>query len=193
MPRSPRNFDPRLPYHITARGNGKQQVFFQRADYTLYLKLLHDRLNDSQVRLYHYCLMPNHVHLMFSHGTNDISLIMRDIQRNYVRHVQRETRLPGHTWQARFYHRAITDRRALIACGNYIEINPVRAGLAINPADWRYTSYHHYAGLKRCPLVTENPLYETLGATLQLRSRNYREQVRGAIRLKAIPQALAGK
>jgi hypothetical protein len=52
-----------LPYHITQRGNGRQHVFFDGADYHLYVDLLRSNAANARLVVWAYCLMPNHVHL----------------------------------------------------------------------------------------------------------------------------------
>ncbi|MEQ1949708.1 MAG: transposase, partial [Bryobacteraceae bacterium] len=53
-----------VPYHITQRGNGRQQVFFDDGDYGLYVDLLRENAAKAGFVLWGYCLMPNHVHLI---------------------------------------------------------------------------------------------------------------------------------
>jgi putative transposase len=53
-----------VAYHVTQRGNGRQQVFFEDRDYRLYLDLLRDVCQRERLPIWAYCLMPNHIHLI---------------------------------------------------------------------------------------------------------------------------------
>lgn len=71
-------------------------------------------------------------------------------------------------------------RRYVLACMRYIELNPVRAGLARHPAHYRWTSYRANALGESDPRVTAHPLYCALGRTAEERRAAYRRAFRGA-------------
>ena len=64
MARLPRMVLPGIPHHVTQRGNGRAQTFFEDGDYELYLDLLADASKQHGVEIWSYCLMPNHVHII---------------------------------------------------------------------------------------------------------------------------------
>ena len=64
MARLPRVVIPGISHHITQRGNRRKRVFFEDADYKLYVDVLSEAANEAQTAIWDYCLMPNHVHII---------------------------------------------------------------------------------------------------------------------------------
>src|SRR5260221_12194609 len=64
MPRPLRLFSPDIAYHIITRGNNRQTLFKKPTDYETFLSSLNRIKKDHHFDLFHYCLMPNHVHLL---------------------------------------------------------------------------------------------------------------------------------
>jgi putative transposase len=142
MPNASRAFVDQACYHITTRGNQKQNVFKEEEDYKRYLGQLKKALRKYSINLYAYCLMRNHVHLLIEpeHG-RDISRFMHWINRAYTAYFNEKYSTVGHLWQGRFRSKPILKDRYLINCAGYIEENPIRAGLANNITDYRWSSY----------------------------------------------------
>ena len=151
-------------------------VFFSREDYVSYLKLLREAAWRFKVEVFHYCLMPNHIHLLVR-PSKDLAGFMHAIQMPYAKRFCRRRKFVGHVWQGRYKSLLIPTDGYLFACGNYIEMNPVRAGLVARPEDWSYSSYRFYAFGERDPIVTCDPFYPTLGAAPEERQCVYRETV----------------
>lgn len=84
MSRRPRLFGPGLLYHVIARGNQRQQTFFEEADYGAYLRRLALYRERHGVSLLAYCLMPNHVHLLVRTGDTPLSKFMQGVQQSYT-------------------------------------------------------------------------------------------------------------
>lgn len=180
MPRPPRHdiIIPGGTYHVYARGNDRMTLFREPEDYGFYLAALADLMTPHGVVLFHYVLMPNHVHLLLRpDGPTPFSGFMQTLQTRYVKRFCKKYRSVGHVWQGRFKNRTIDNNAYLFACGNYIELNPVRAGFVADPADWPYSSYHAYAHGKPDGLVTLDPLYASLGRTDSERQVAYRRLI----------------
>ena len=142
MPRGPRLLIDNACYHIYTRGNHKQSVFNKDEDYEIYRL----RLRKYKVRygflLYGYCLMPNHPHMIGEiENSKDLSCFMHDLNRSYTAFFNKKYKKVGYLWQGRFQTKIITKDQYLIDCINYIELNPVRAGLVKSPMDYPYSSY----------------------------------------------------
>lgn len=152
-------------------------VFRDDADYRIYLDLLDELVADSCVSLFHYALMPNHIHLLLRPDDDGISSFMQQLQNRYAKYHRRIRNHTGHLWQGRFKHKHIVDDVYLYAVGNYIEMNPVRAGLVVEPAHWLYSSFRHYAFGETIRLITEDPLYLGLGKSDEERQATYRRCV----------------
>ena len=140
MARMARLVVPGIPHHVTQRGARRLETFFEDGDYALYLRLLGEWCRKAETGIWAWCLMPNHVHLVLapSHG-DGLRAALGETHRRYTRHVNRREDWRGHLWQERF-HSFPMDEAHLLACARYVELNPVRAGLARCPEDWAWSS-----------------------------------------------------
>ena len=129
-------------YHITIRGNQRQKVFLHEKDYKKYLEKLKKYKRKYRFRLYGYCLMPNHVHLIGETDEKEnLAKFMQGINRSYTAYFNRTYRKVGHLWQGRFKSKIIAKDGYLINSINYIEVNPVRANIVKTPQEYRWSSY----------------------------------------------------
>ncbi|MEJ2532410.1 MAG: transposase [Halioglobus sp.] len=147
MARMPRLVVPGYPHHVTQRGNRRMETFFCSEDYRAYMDLLAKAKAEMGVAVWAYCLMPNHVHLVVVPDQQDsLARLFRSVHRHYSRRVNFREQWRGHLWQERF-HSFVMDERYLLATVRYTELNPLRARLCINPADWPWSSARaHFAG-----------------------------------------------
>jgi putative transposase len=175
MPRSPRCIIPGLPHHVVQRGNNRCAIFAGSADHEFFRDCLERALQRHACRLHAYVLMTNHVHLLMTPSSSgDIGRMMQSIGRRYVHRFNGTQKRTGALWQGRFRSSVVDSDRYLFACCRYIELNPVRAGLVADPADYRWSSYHANALGSVDPLVTTHELYSTLGDDASSRRRSYR-------------------
>ena len=136
MGRIARIVAPGLPHHVTQRGNRRQETFFCDEDYRAYLSLLVEWCGRQGTRIWAYCLMPNHVHLIVVPSQPDgLARAIGEAHRRYTLMVNFRERWRGQLWQGRFASFAM-DERHLFRAARYIELNPVRAKLCRVP--WRY-------------------------------------------------------
>jgi len=181
---------PNLPFHILDRGNNRQVVFREEQDFIYFLKLLKKYKKELKFQLYHFCLMPNHIHFMVE-PTLEGSLpkIMMRLTLAYSSFFNKKYRGVGHVWQGRYKSSLIDKEDYFIQCGVYIELNPVRAGLVSRPEDWRWASYSFYAFGEINPLmeglIDVDPYYLKLGTTPQERQKNYRENLAMTVKEEA--------
>jgi putative transposase len=147
MPRRARLVVPDFPHHVTQRGNRRQPTFFSEADGALYLRLLRLGCAKAGTRIWAWCLMPNHVHLILVPAVErGLRNALGEAHRRYTRHVNEREGWKGHLWQCRFASFPM-DEEWLIACARYVELNPVRAGLVDRPEAWRWSSARAHLGL----------------------------------------------
>lgn len=140
MPRISRTVIPGIPHHITQRGNRRQFVFFSDADRLTYLALLNEQSGKFGMSLLAYCLMPNHVHLIAVPQRGDsLSLVLGTVHSKYSKIVNKRFEWKGHLWQYRFFSCPL-DIRYLQEATRYVEMNPVRAGLAEEPELYSWSS-----------------------------------------------------
>jgi putative transposase len=129
-----------VPHHVTQRGNRRQAVFFRDSDYRAYLALLVEQTRNAGVAVWAWCLMPNHVHLMLVPSSPDaLRAALSEAHRRYSRLVNFREGWRGYLWQGRFASCPMDEPHAL-AAARYIELNPIRARLAIRPEDWPWSS-----------------------------------------------------
>jgi putative transposase len=176
MPRGPRVVYEDALLNITSRGNNKRIIFRKEKDYRYFKKLLLRYKFRYKLRIYHYSLMRNHVHLLLK-IINPITLskAMQGLQLAYFHYYRRRYGYVGRFWQGRFYSKVVKDDRYLLTAGLYIERNPVRAGLVKYPAEYKWSSYNVYAYGIEDPLVDLDPHYHSLGNNEKERHKAYRE------------------
>lgn len=179
MPRHPRLFLPEMPLHIVQRGHYRRPVFRQTRDYDYYLSNLIEAKTDLEVRLYAYCLMTNHVHLIVSPGNNisSISDLMRIVAARQTRYVNKIEKGIGTLWDGRFKASLIESDAYLMACYRYVDLNPVRAAIVSTPQDYRWSSYRSHAALERQDWLDEHAIYLELGSNRNKRGFAYEEFV----------------
>ncbi len=130
-------------YHLMTRGNQKQEIFRSREDYLTYLALLRRFKQKYKFRIYAWCLMPNHVHILGEiENYLALSKFMHDLNRTYTSYFNNNHKKVGHLWQGRFKSMIITKNRYLIDCINYIELNPLRSNLVKQISEYSWTSYN---------------------------------------------------
>lgn len=112
------------------------------------------------VKIWAYCLMPNHVHLIAVPGTKEgLNLAIGEAHRRYTRRINFREGWRGHLWQGRFSS-FIMDNRYLLACTKYVELNPIRAGLESKPENWLWSSAGPHMTGQDDILVDTKPLLE---------------------------------
>ena len=147
-----------MPHHVTQRGNRRQKTFFRDDDYQAYLDLMAERCGEHKVKVWAYCLMPNHVHLIVVPKSEDgLRRAIGEAHRRYTRRINSRRRWRGHLWQGRFAS-FVLDEPYLLAAARYVELNPVRARLATAPSEYRWSSAGAHIKRKDDCLVKVAPL-----------------------------------
>jgi REP element-mobilizing transposase RayT len=161
MARRPRVFAPRLLYHVIVRGNQRRRTFRSDDDYKAYLDRLEHYRDKFQLRIYAYCLMPNH--LLLEAGATPLAKFMQGLQQSYTQYFNRRYRKVGHLFQGR-YKAIICDKdKYLLALLRYIHLNPVRAGLAKRPQDYVHSGHRSYLTSGTAKILDARPILELLG------------------------------
>ncbi len=160
MARLARVVAPGRPHHVTQRGNRRQPTFFNDGDYREYLALLGHWCGEHGVRVWAYCLMPNHVHLILVPPSEEaLCRAVGEAHRRYTRHVNFREGWRGHLWQGRFAS-FVMDEPYLLAATRYVERNPVKAKLARKAEDWPWSSAAAHAAGRADELVETDWLTE---------------------------------
>jgi len=155
-------------------------VFAEEADIRFFLGLLARYRERYEYRLYHYCIMGNHFHLLLQLEEGPrLSALMAGLLRAYVHYFNGRCGFVGHLWQGRFHSPAVQTEGYLLSCGRYIERNPLEAGLVNEPWDYPWSSCRAYALGTTDPLLAENPWYLELASEPAVRQRRWREFLLG--------------
>lgn len=158
MARMPRLVVPGIPHHATQRGARRQATFFREEDYFDYRQLLATNCRRSGVEVWAYCLMPNHVHIVaVPEHANSLARLFQITHLKYTRRINERQEWRGHLWQERFHSFAMDERHLMMAV-RYIELNPVRAGLCREAAQWPWSSVHAHLGSTSDPLANPAPM-----------------------------------
>ena len=182
MARLPRLTLPGYPHHVIQRGNNRQAIFSSPADYQTLLDLLRINAEKFGVAIHAWVLMTNHFHLLATPQTADaLPQMMQAVGRSYVRYFNDLQGRTGTLWEGRYKSTLIQTDRYLLACMAYIDLNPVRAGLVAQAADYAWSSHGHYIGRKTDKLITPHPLYWELGNTPFAREAAYADLVRAGV------------
>ena len=140
MARQARCVIPGVAHHVTQRGNKRQDVFFVEADYRVYLSYLKESAQRYGLEVTAYCLMTNHIHLLaVPEEESSLSKALGRTHLMYAQYIHRLHGRLGHFWQNRFYSCPLDDAHAYHAAA-YIELNPVRAGMAAQAWEYPWSS-----------------------------------------------------
>lgn len=173
MARRPRVLAPHVLYHVIARGNHRHLTFRTSADYHAYLDRLARYRQSCRVRLWAYCLMPNHVHLLVETADEPLSGFMQRLQQSYTQYFNRTHRTVGHLFQGRYQAIVCEKDPYLVALVRYIHLNPVRAKLVTRPEAYAYSGHAAYLDGHQTAVVDPAPGLAIFGG-----SRAYRQFVR---------------
>ncbi|HEB02452.1 MAG TPA: hypothetical protein ENI12_04390, partial [Nitrospirae bacterium] len=125
-------------YHVLTRGNNRMDAFHDEQDFIRYRETLGKYKEKYSFKLYHYVLMTNHVHIVIEPTPKGGTLtqIMKSVNLSYVQYYKYKYGHIGHFWQDRYKSIIISNDSHLLACGGYVELNPVRAKMAPDPKEY---------------------------------------------------------
>jgi putative transposase len=175
MPRRARLCPPATSQHVIQRGNNRQICFCSDEDCAAYAHWLREAAHKYQVNIHAWVFMTNHVHLLVTPADEDgISLMMQSLGRQYVRYFNKAYRRTGTLCEGRFKSCLVQTSEYLLYCYRYIELNPVRANMVTDPADYVWSSHRSNACGLESSLRTPHEEYLRLGQTEKQRTQNYR-------------------
>ena len=138
-------------YHVTARGNARADIFLDDDDRRQFLELLGAEIAQQGWRLYAYCLMGNHYHLLIETPEPNLGRGMRRLNQVYTQRFNRRRRRVGHVMQGRYKAIVVDKDGYLLELARYVVLNPVRAKMVKAPERWVWSSYRASAGLSDAP------------------------------------------
>jgi putative transposase len=131
---------PTLVSHITQRAAGKDPLFIEDGDYLFLLGLLKEISGKYSLKIFAFCFMPNHVHLLLSPNEENLYDAMRDLFARYARWFNRRYERKGHLFGGPYRQAVCFDDRYLLAASLYIHLNPVKAEIEEDPIHYRWSS-----------------------------------------------------
>ncbi len=169
-------------YHLTARGNRQEDIFLDDSDRQTFLDLLAKEIRQQHWRLYAYCLMGNHYHLLIETPEGNLVAGMRRLNGVYTQAFNRRHERVGHVFQGR-YKSILVDKDAyLLELVRYIVLNPVRARMVKRVEDWPWSSYRATAGKVAAPdWLNAQWVWRQLGDDAASGQRAYRRFVQAGL------------
>lgn len=180
MARPHRDWIPGGIYHLTMRGNNRQAIFLDTADYRQYLLFLHQSREHSPYHVLAFALMPNHIHLLIEAcSETSPSEALCWVSTRYAQYFNERHQRLGHLFQGRFYSNQVDKESYFLEVTRYIHLNPFRAHLVLRAEDYPWSSYRIYLGLEEDPwgLVKRETILSLFGASADERTRRYRQFV----------------
>jgi len=151
MPRVARVKSRSSIYHVMLRGANRQEIFHDEEDCFTFLKIIEKYKIKSELKIYAWCLMGNHVHLLVKEGNESLSTTMKRIGVSFVSYYNWKYQTNGHLFQGRFRSENVEDVRYLLTVVSYIHQNPVKAGMVSRVDEWRWSSCLGYYGKNQFP------------------------------------------
>lgn len=150
-------------YHVLSRGNARQHVFLEPADFARFQDLLGETCVRFEWQCPTHCLMPNHYHLLVRTEHPNLSAGMRHLNGVFTQRYNTAHARVGHVFQGRFKALLIQDERYLVTLMRYIIVNPVKAGLVEHPRAWPWGAYRWVTGAVTAPgWASPEPLWRKL-------------------------------
>jgi putative transposase len=182
MARQPRLTVAAYPHHVIQRGNDRQAIVRDDADRERLLALWQEHALTFKVAIHAYVIMDNHFHLLLTPETNEgLPQMMQAVGRAYVRYFNLRHQRTGTLWEGRYRSNLIETERYLLACMVYIDLNPVRAGMVVQPVDFKWSSHRHCIGQVNDPWLKPHALFWGLGNTPFAREAAYVELVQAGL------------
>ena len=168
--RNKREFIQGSMYHVTSRTNNKNRIFENRLGRKIMLMVLQEAKDKFHFRLANFCIMPTHVHLLIEPGKGtNLSMIMHWIKTMSAKRWNSIHGSIDHVWGHRYFSRAVKDEEEFEFLINYIDQNPVTAGLAPAPEEWKasgaYYKTRNIPGLVDFTLEERQPCIKLLSHT----------------------------
>ena len=146
MPRKPRIMSSSGIYHIILRSVNRHIIFEEDSDYNKFLYIMSDCKKKYDIKIYAYCLMDNHIHILLKSPDEKLSIFFQSLETRFVRWYNNKYLRSGHLFQDRFYSTAIENDRAFLSTLVYIHNNPIKVNICRFQSDYKWSSFNAYHG-----------------------------------------------
>lgn len=181
-------------YHVTSRGDGREDIYRNDDDRAAWLDLLGQVCDRFNWRMHAWCQMTNHYHVVVETPEANLARGMRQFNGVYTQLVSRAHERVGHVFQGRYKAILVERDSYLLELARYVVLNPVRAGMVRGPRQWRWSSYRAMVGAVDAPpwLITDWTLGQ-FGQGRALAIAKYVDFVRAGTGLPSIWDKLEGQ
>jgi REP element-mobilizing transposase RayT len=181
-------------YHVTSRGNRREDIYMGDADRLAWLEILAQVCKRCNWRVHAWCQMTNHYHLVVETVQGNLSLGMRQLNGVYTQTVNRTHGRVGHVFQGRFRGILVDKDSYLLELARYVVLNPVRARMVRDTARWAWSSYHAMTGAQPAPAWLQTDWLLAQFSNRRARAvERYIEFVRQGVGLPAVWENLRGQ
>lgn len=180
MPRPPRLHVPGGCYHVMLRGNHREALFGAPRDRDYLASLFADVIQRLGARIHAYCWMTNHLHVLLQIADQPLGKVMQRVAARYSRHRHRALRMTGHLFERRYRAKLIDVDEYFLTVLRYIHLNPVKARMVTDAADYPWSSHRTFLGLESTQWLTTDFGLSLFGSTLTQARIAYSDFIRSA-------------
>lgn len=181
-------------YHVTSRGDRREDIYADEADRQAWLGVLAQVCERFNWGCHAWCQMGSHYHLVLETVEGNLAQGMRQLNGVYTQHVNRRHRRVGHVFQGRYKAILVEKESYLLELARYVVLNPVRAGMVADAAQWRWSSYGAMLGTEpAAPWLQTDWLLGQFGRQRTQAQARYRDFVRAGVGLPSLWNALRGQ
>jgi putative transposase len=164
-----------MSVHIIHRGINRMTIFEDTMDHLAFLQMMKSAMDEGDIKVHAYVLMKTHFHaIATSPRATALPDAMRVFGRRYTDHFNAKYDRIGTLWNERPVEKHLWDEKYWLTCLRYVELNPARAGVVGDPADYEWSSYRVHAYGEPCDWLAPHRVYEELGETPLERQVAYR-------------------
>jgi REP element-mobilizing transposase RayT len=162
-------------YHIIMRGNNKSVVFTEDEDFQQYLLFFGECLTEFELVVYAYALMTNHIHIFLKTMKPNLSEFMMKLNLEYTKYFNKKYHRSGHLFETRFKSKLVQKDKYFLALIRYIHLNPVKAGIVSDPANYKWSSYNNYLNIKSEIITDTNEVLNYFSSNINEAKIRYKE------------------
>ena len=181
-------------YHVTSRGDRREDIFLCDADRQRWLEILGKVCKRFNWICYSYCLMSNHYHVVVETVEGNLSKGMRQLNGVYTQHFNQTHQRVGHVFQGRYKGILVEKDSYLVELSRYVVLNPVRAQMVKDAREWPWSSYSAMTGKQNAPEWLETEwLLSQFSKQRKRAIAKYVDFVREAVGLPSLWAGLSGQ
>jgi len=174
---------PNALYHITSRGDRRENIYDDDVDREVFLEILGHVVADYNWLCHSYCLMDNHYHLIIETLDGNLSKGMRQLNGVFTQATNRRHSRTGHLFQGRYKAILVDKDQYLLELARYVVLNPVRAkGMIRSIEDWPWSNYLAFIGDAEVQeWLTPDWVLSQFGENRAIGVENYKQFVLGGV------------